>query len=148
MKLVNKPWGKELWIADGSQTPYALKQIEFSAGKKSSLHLHRLKHETNFILSGEGTMILGNSPVDIDLWLNLDSIHEKILRVTEYLNASSIIKLTSGVSVTVPPGYIHRVIAETNLILMECSTTHLDDVYRLEDDSKREHGKIESEHQN
>ena len=148
MKFVTKPWGKEIWIADGSDTPYALKQIEFLAGMKSSLQVHKLKHETNYVISGEGSMVIGIDAIDIDRWLNASSIQEKVSIANEYAEASITIDLTAGVSVTVPPGYIHRVIAKSNLILVECSTTHLDDVYRLEDDSNRGHGKIDAEHQN
>ena len=47
----------------------------------------------------------------------------------------------------VKPGYVHRVMATTDLEFMETSTTELDDVIRLQDDAGRTHGRISYEHQ-
>ena len=52
IKTVNKPWGNELWIADGVRTPYALKRILFKSGNRTSLQVHEYKFETNYVLSG------------------------------------------------------------------------------------------------
>ena len=41
----------------------------------------------------------------------------------------------------------HRVIAVTDYTALECSTAHLNDCIRFEDDSDRGSGKIESEHE-
>lgn len=54
-RTIEKPWGNELWIADGVRTPYALKRILFKAGKRSSLQVHKFKFETNYVLEGTGT---------------------------------------------------------------------------------------------
>jgi mannose-1-phosphate guanylyltransferase len=45
------------------------------------------------------------------------------------------------------PGYVHRVVATTDLEFMETSTTELDDVIRLQDDQGRTHGRINQEHE-
>ena len=47
---------------------------------------------------------------------------------------------------SIEPGTIHRMIATTDLRFVEASTTHLDDVIRLQDDANRQHGRIDSEH--
>ena len=47
---------------------------------------------------------------------------------------------------SVPVGLVHRVEALTDLVLLEASTTHVDDVIRLEDATNRGDGKIASEH--
>ena len=57
------------------------------------------------------------------------------------------IDLKPGVVFDVHPGYVHRVIATTDLEFMETSTTELDDVIRLQDDAGRTHGKISYEHE-
>ena len=56
------------------------------------------------------------------------------------------IKLSRGTVFHIKPGYIHRVIALTDLLMIEASTLELDDVFRLQDDANRSHGKIDSEH--
>jgi hypothetical protein len=57
------------------------------------------------------------------------------------------IELKAGVVFNVQPGYVHRVIADTDLEFMETSTTELDDVIRLQDDAGRTHGRISYEHE-
>jgi mannose-6-phosphate isomerase len=142
-KKVNKPWGHELWIADGVRTPYALKRILFESGKRSSLHVHRFKHETNFVISGSGFIQLSQSPIDFDLYLNSKDAQSYI---ADFVSGLIEIPLLPGDIVDVEPGYLHRVVSTSDLIFVECSTCHLDDVFRIEDDSNRGHGRIDSEH--
>ena len=47
---------------------------------------------------------------------------------------------------SIKPPSKHRVVALTDLILQEVSTPEVDDVIRIEDDTKRGNGKILSEH--
>ena len=47
---------------------------------------------------------------------------------------------------TVVPPKKHRVIALTDIILQEVSTPEVDDVIRIEDDSDRGDGRLDSEH--
>ena len=55
IKTVKKPWGYEKWIADGyPDFKYALKEILFRSGYKSSIQFHAHKEETNYILKGSG----------------------------------------------------------------------------------------------
>lgn len=106
-KVVEKPWGKEVWWA---HTPrYAGKTIYVNAGHSLSLQYHQRKAETMFFSSGEGTLYLGGEEIPIK----------------------------PGLSVDIPPGTVHRVTARTDLVFHEASTPEVDDVIRLEDNYGR-----------
>ena len=141
---VTKHWGHEIWIADGLSTPYALKRIMFKAGNRTSLQVHQYKIETAYVLSGTGIMYKSKEKLDIEQYL-LKGMSEK--EVEEYESTFDVIELHEGVSWDIVPGYVHRVVAITDLETIEASTTELDDVIRLQDDKNRKHGKIEDEHQ-
>lgn len=49
MRIIEKPWGKEIWVAVTDQ--YALKIIEIKKGTRSSLQYHVKKHEHISLLS-------------------------------------------------------------------------------------------------
>lgn len=51
--IVNKPWGREVWIANNVENDYCGKILEIKEGYGSSMHFHVEKHETFFILSGK-----------------------------------------------------------------------------------------------
>jgi len=144
MKLVKKHWGHELWIADGTSTPYATKRILFKAGNRTSLQVHEHKIETNYVLSGEGVLHRSREPLDIAKFLKQGMT---AVDVETYEYSFEHIDLKPGVVFDVHPGYVHRVIAVTDLEFMETSTTELDDVIRLQDDAGRTHGKISYEHE-
>ena len=144
MKKVNKHWGHEIWVADGLSTPYALKRILFKAGNRTSLQVHQHKIETAYVLSGTGIMYKSKEKLDIEQYL-LKGMSEK--EVEEYESTFDVVELYEGVSWDIVPGYVHRVVAITDLETIEASTTELDDVIRLQDDKNRKHGKIEDEHQ-
>jgi len=143
IKKVTKHWGYELWIADGSQTPYASKRILFKAGNRTSLQVHEYKIETNYVLSGTGMLHRSREPLDIAKFLE-QGMTNKQAEAYEYTFER--IELKPGVVFNVTPGYVHRVIATTDLEFMETSTTELDDVIRLQDDAGRTHGRISYEH--
>ena len=143
IKKVNKHWGYELWIADGSVTPYASKRILFKAGNRTSLQVHEYKIETNYVLSGTGILHRSREPLDIAKFLEHGMTSTQ---VEEYESTFEVIELKEGVVFNVTPGYVHRVIASTDLEFMETSTTELDDVIRLQDDQGRTHGRISHEH--
>lgn len=145
VQKINKHWGHELWIADGVRTPYALKRILFKAGNRTSLQVHKFKFETNYVLSGTGLLYRSKESFDIDTFLNNGMT---ITQVMEYESSFDIIELTEGVSFDVHPGFVHRVVATTDLEFIEASTTELDDVIRLQDDGGRTHGRISYEHEN
>lgn len=122
-KTVVKPWGFELWLAHGPDLPYALKMIYIKQGSKTSLQYHKQKTEHNVLFSGEARLYYQNEN---------GILCNKIYR--------------SGAIIEVQPPSIHRLEALTDLMLIEVSSNHLDDVFRLQDDSNRPDGKIESEH--
>lgn len=144
IKKVTKHWGYELWIADGSDTPYASKRILFKAGNRTSLQVHEYKIETNYVLSGTGILHRSREPLDISKFLEQGMTSKQ---VEEYETTFEVIELKENVVFNVKPGYVHRVIATTDLEFMETSTTELDDVIRLQDDAGRTHGRISYEHE-
>ncbi|MEX1997138.1 MAG: cupin domain-containing protein [Candidatus Andersenbacteria bacterium] len=123
-KQVKKPWGFELWLAKGKEVPYALKIIYLKKGAKTSLQYHNQKAEHNCILFGKVRFYYQSSKGK-----NIRSID-----------------MTAGKVIKVMPPAVHRVEALTDVLLVEASTDHLDDVVRLADDYSRPNGKIASEH--
>ncbi len=112
MKIVEKPWGRELWVAQSDE--YVMKIIEIRAGTRPSLQYHRIKHEHIYIDQGlvrfeleqpDGTM--------------------------------SVQECGPGEVIEVIPGRKHRVSAIQDTRLLEVSTPQLDDVIRVEDDYGR-----------
>ncbi len=121
MKIVSKPWGKEEWLELNDR--YCYKRIYINAGTKTSYQYHKEKLETNFIIEGEAEVWLEN---------DLGIVEKKIMKAGDFF--------------TVKPPKKHRVIAITDIILQEVSTPEVDDVIRLEDDTNRGDGRLESEH--
>jgi len=112
METVEKPWGREIWVAHTTQ--YALKIIEFNKGSRSSLQYHVKKHEHIYVDSG-----------------TLQMERENDAGVMETL------VLGHGDVVENKPGRKHRVTALEDVRLIEVSTPELDDVVRVEDDYNR-----------
>ena len=119
---VEKPWCHELWLELNEH--YAYKLIHIKAGNQSSLQWHDKKVETNYVIEGEAEVVLENENGELE---------SKTYRV--------------GEGWCVPLKTKHRVIATTDYTALECSTAHLNDVVRFEDDSNRTSGKIDSEHE-
>ena len=139
-KLVVKPWGfaniggvsavGETWLnfskdeeVGQEEKRYVLKRIYIKAGTRSSLQLHHKKMETNYVVSGSAEIWLENEYGKIEKEL-----------------------AEPGNFFTVPCGRKHRVVALTDLIMLEASTPEVDDVIRFQDDAGRPDGRIESEH--
>ncbi len=112
MKIVEKPWGREIWVAQSAQ--YALKIIEFNRGARSSLQYHVRKHEHVYLDAGLLEMEWENDQGQME-----------------------ILTLKPGEVVENKPGRKHRVTALENCRIIEVSTPELDDVVRLEDDYHR-----------
>jgi mannose-6-phosphate isomerase-like protein (cupin superfamily) len=106
-KVVDKPWGREIWIAQEKE--YAGKILEIKKGFHTSLHYHDEKKETMYIL--EGT-----------------------LRVLHHDGENT---LKEGQSITLDPRDVHRLFAVTDVKILEVSTPHLKDVVRVMDDYGR-----------
>ena len=103
MRIVEKPWGREIWWAQTES--YVGKIIEVKAGHSLSLQYHNQKLESMYFAAGEGEMLLGDETISIE----------------------------PGKAVTIRPGTIHRVTARTDVTFFEVSTPQVDDVVRLED---------------
>jgi mannose-6-phosphate isomerase-like protein (cupin superfamily) len=121
MKIVKKPWGKELWLELNEK--YCYKRIHINAGHRTSYQYHLKKLETNYLIEGQA-----------EVWLeNEEGVVEKTI-------------MNAGDFFTVVPPRKHRVIALTDIILQEVSTPEVDDVVRIQDDAERPDGRIEDEH--
>lgn len=108
MRTVQKPWGNELIWAE---TPrYVGKILHIKAGHKLSLQYHVKKDETVMVLSGR---------MLFEHYLEGEEPKQTELKVREPFH--------------VTPGLRHRMIALTDVDVVEVSTTELDDVVRLED---------------
>ena len=112
MKVVEKPWGREIWVAHTDR--YALKIIEIRQGNRSSLQLHKVKHEHLYVDSGSF----------------------RIEREDES-GTMQVLTMGPGEVVEMKPGRKHRSKALTDVRLIEVSTPELDDVVRIEDDYGR-----------
>jgi len=116
MKIVEKPWGKEIWWAH-AKGKYMGKTLEITDGHRLSLQFHREKDETIYVLSGR---------------LSLFYSEQKDGRIKEKI-------LEEGEAFRVRPFTVHRFAAQNgNVTLLEVSTDFPDDVVRVEDDYSRE----------
>ena len=113
--IIEKPWGhEEIWAATSR---YAGKILVIKKGHRLSRQYHRTKEETVMVL--EGTLICEEGP---------RRKGEDIIRH----------ELGPGGIFHVPTGTIHRFGAEdTDVRLVEVSTSEITDVVRLEDDYRR-----------
>ncbi len=112
-RKVAKPWGHEEIFAETEN--YVGKILFIRQGEALSLQYHEVKEETLRVL--EGTLELVTGP-DIKQLENHQIGPETVFHV--------------------PPRTLHRMVAVTDCLLLEVSTTHLDDVVRLEDRYGRE----------
>ena len=111
---MDKPWGHEELFAlvDGR---YCGKALHVTAGHALSLQYHERKDEVIALQSGRAQLEVGESE-----------------------DALETFELAPGERVHLPPGVRHRITALTDVVLLEASTTELDDVVRLEDRYGRE----------
>ena len=107
-RRVEKPWGYELIWAETDR--YVGKILHVTAGHALSLQYHERKDETIHLLRGTMRFDVGPSAGE--------------LRAVE---------LKEGESWHITPGTVHRMIAITDVDILEASTPDLDDVVRLED---------------
>ena len=109
MKKIKKPWGHEIiWAKTGE---YVGKLLHIKAGHRLSKQYHEVKEEAVYVLSG----ILYN-----------------------YEDNGTITKVCPGNALHINPCQIHRFGANESAVeVIEVSTSHLDDVVRIEDDYSR-----------
>ncbi len=129
-KVVKKPWGKEIWVnfrkseAIGDESKkYILKKLYINKGVKTSYQYHISKVETNFLLKGSLEAWYESAPGFIDKQI-----------------------LSAGAIWSVPAGVKHRIVTLEEVVLIEASSPEVDDVIRIDDDTQRGNGRIESEH--
>lgn len=104
MKLIEKPWGSEEIIETNKF--YTVKKLIMKKGHACSLQYHQKKKETIISLS--------------------DNLHIKIDGENIILNQYD--------TITIEPNIIHRMLAiENDVYYLECSTSELDDVVRIND---------------
>ena len=112
-RRVEKPWGWELVWAETEA--YVGKLLFVKAGQALSLQYHEVKDEAWLVQEGRASLELG--------------------QVGEPLEA---FEIGQGDAFHYRPGTVHRVTAIEDLLVVEVSTPHLDDVVRLEDRYGRE----------
>src|SRR5262245_46905791 len=112
MRRVDKPWGYELIWAHTER--YVGKLLHINQGHKLSRQYHRQKDETFFVQQGELQLEVGEAA------------------------ALRALTLRPGESLHCPPGTVHRMVALSDVDIIEVSTPELDDVVRLEDAYGRE----------
>ena|ERR1700722_14143303 len=112
MRRVEKPWGYELIWAETAH--YVGKVLHISAGQKLSRQYHNEKDETFLVQSGEMDLEIGTGAETRTLRMKpLDAFH-------------------------CTPKTVHRMVAVSDVDVIEVSTPQLDDVVRLEDAYGRE----------
>jgi D-lyxose ketol-isomerase len=110
---VTKLWGEEIWLTNIPL--YCAKFLVLKDGYQCSLHCHRRKTETFFVLEGA---------------VNLE------IQTEAHPQVFSTIRLEAGQNHHIPTGVFHRFSTATTggAIILEVSTRHDDlDVERLED---------------
>ncbi len=107
MRRVTKPWGYELVWAETDR--YVGKILHIDAGQKLSRQYHERKDETVLVESGEMDLEVGQGP-------------ELVVR-----------RMRARDSFHCTPRTVHRMVAVTDVDVVEVSTPEVDDVVRLED---------------
>jgi quercetin dioxygenase-like cupin family protein len=112
MRRVEKPWGYELVWAETDR--YVGKVLHINAGQKLSRQYHNKKDETFLVQRGV---------MDLEVGQGADM---KTIRMNELATFHC------------APRTVHRMVAVTDVDVVEVSTPELDDVVRLEDVYGRE----------
>lgn len=110
MKRIEKPWGYELIWAETDQ--YVAKILHINAGHSLSRQYHNQKDETILVWSGEVELEIG-FPVE------------------------EIVYMRAGDTYHCLPKIIHRLVGKKDSDILEVSTSHLNDLVRLEDNYGR-----------
>ena len=107
MRRVTKPWGYEIVWAETER--YVGKVLHIAAGQKLSRQYHVKKDETFLVESGEMDLEIGEG------------------------DALRVIRMGVRDTFHCTPKTVHRMVAITDVDVIEVSTPELDDVVRLED---------------
>ena len=108
LKFVRKVWGSEEWLVNNDL--YCSKYLNLAKGYQCSLHYHKIKDETFYVLDGTIELELRENDRPVTMILHRGDQHRLY------------------------PHTIHRFRAVTTIAkILEVSTTHFDeDSYRLE----------------
>ncbi len=112
MKIIKKPWGQEEIIEINQH--YMLKRLTMLKDHRCSLQYHDLKKETIYVLKGI---------LEISYGIDKNQLETK--------------NFCKGENFTIFPRTIHRMKGVETCVYLECSTPHLEDVIRLNDDYNR-----------
>ena len=107
-RRIEKPWGYELIWAQTDE--YVGKVVHVRAGEALSLQFHEEKDETLFLLRGQVTLEIGPG-----------------------VNSLQRVLIEEGEAFRIRPGVLHRVVAETEVEILEASTPEMDDIIRVRD---------------
>jgi quercetin dioxygenase-like cupin family protein len=115
-EIVRKPeihpkgWGREIWIAN--TLLYCGKILVLNEGKRCSIHYHKLKDETFYILKGK---------VEMRIW-----------QLNEYPDNGGRFVMNPSEVLHVPPTLVHQFLGLEDSEILEVSTQHFEeDSYRL-----------------
>ena len=108
VRKVEKPWGYELIWA--TTKLYCGKLLFVRAGEELSLQFHREKDETIYVHEGR---------LEFEIGEEADAVASEVVG--------------PGNAFHLRPGTLHRMRALEDSLLLEVSTSQLDDVVRLED---------------
>ena len=104
-KVVEKEWGREIWMANNSLHDYCGKILQINQGYNTSLHFHLQKHETFYITKGQ---------LQVDLICTIDGV-----KMTRILNEGDVLEIDVGQP--------HQLIAyDGDVEFIEISTFHRD----------------------
>jgi quercetin dioxygenase-like cupin family protein len=105
--FVEKIWGHEEWIVNNKK--YCGKKLVFKKGFRCSMHCHKIKDETFYLLSG------------------------KVLLETEQNDIKKSRLMSAGDIQHIAPETFHRITSITNAEIIEFSTLHMEeDSYRID----------------
>lgn len=109
-RFVEKPWGNEEIFAETER--YVGKILTVRAGHALSLQYHVRKDETMRVLEGTCELHIGPAAGTVEL---------------------DVQRLAPGDARRVQAGVLHRLVAISDVRILEVSTPEIDDVVRLED---------------
>ena len=107
--VAKREWGEEILIAH-APNKYIGKLLKVNAGHGGGLQFHRLKDESDYLLSGTLKVIYDNG----------GELAEDIIE--------------AGQTVRFPNGVIHKTEAITDCVIIEFSTPHFNDRVRVEEE--------------
>lgn len=112
--MIKKPWGHELILETNPR--YTVKQIYVKAGHRLSLQYHKVKSETMICVSGKAFL----------------EAYNQRGQITKYGY------MQPYVPYCIQPWTMHRLAAtDEDAIVVEVSSSQLDDVVRMDDDYGR-----------